>query len=47
MDSSRMLSTPREGQHNSFFKYVTGKAAQPPFEDWEVCLYDPPPQHRR
>jgi hypothetical protein len=28
-------------------QYVTGKAAQPPFEDWEVCLHDPPPQNRR
>ena len=28
-------------------QYVTGKAAQPPFEDWEVCLHDPPPQNCR
>jgi len=28
-------------------QYVTGKAAEPPFEDWEVCLYDPPPQNCR
>jgi hypothetical protein len=23
--------------------YVTGKVVDPPFEDWEVMLYDPPP----
>jgi hypothetical protein len=23
--------------------YVTGAEVQPPFEDWEVCLYEPPP----
>jgi hypothetical protein len=24
-------------------RYVTGQPVQPPFEDWEVCLYQPPP----
>ena len=24
--------------------YVTGKPVDPPFQDWEVRLYDPPPQ---
>jgi hypothetical protein len=24
-------------------RYVTGKPVEPPFEDWEVALYDPPP----
>jgi hypothetical protein len=23
-------------------QYVKGRPAQPPFEDWEVCLYNPP-----
>lgn len=26
-------------------QYVTGQPVQPPFENWEVCLYDPPPLH--
>jgi hypothetical protein len=25
-------------------QYVTGRQVEPPFEDWEVCLYDPPPR---
>lgn len=24
-------------------QYVTGKAAEPPFEDWECALHEPPP----
>lgn len=24
--------------------YVTGKKVEPPFEDWEGALYDPPPR---
>ena len=24
--------------------YITGEQPQPPFEDWEVHLYDPPPR---
>ena len=24
--------------------YVTGQRVEPPFEDWEVHLYDPPPR---
>lgn len=24
---------------------VTGQPAQPPFESWEICLYEPPPLH--
>jgi len=25
-------------------QFVTGKRANPPFEDWETCLYAPPPK---
>jgi hypothetical protein len=25
-------------------QFVTGRAAEPQFEDWEVCLYAPPPK---
>jgi hypothetical protein len=25
-------------------QYVTGKTVEPPFEDWEDALYDPPPR---
>jgi hypothetical protein len=25
-------------------QYVTGRKAEPPFEQWEVELYDPPPR---
>lgn len=27
-------------------QYVTGEPAQPPFEDWEVHLHNPPPEQR-
>ena len=27
----------------SILQYVTGKPVEPPFEDWEVMLHDPPP----
>ncbi len=25
-------------------QYVAGRPVEPPFEDWEVALYDPPPK---
>jgi len=25
-------------------QYVTGRQVEPPFEDWEVSLYEPPPR---
>ena len=25
-------------------QYVKGQAAEPPFEDWEIALHDPPPR---
>jgi len=25
-------------------QFVSGKPANPPFEDWEICLYAPPPK---
>ena len=25
-------------------QYVTGRQVEPPFEDWEVSLHDPPPR---
>jgi hypothetical protein len=25
-------------------QYVTGRAPEPPFENWEVCLHKPPPR---
>jgi hypothetical protein len=25
-------------------QFVSGKPANPPFDDWEVCLYAPPPR---
>jgi hypothetical protein len=25
-------------------QYVTGRQAEPPFENWELALYDPPPR---
>jgi hypothetical protein len=28
----------------SILQYVTGKPVEPPFEDWETCLHDPPPK---
>jgi hypothetical protein len=28
----------------SILQYVTGKLVEPPFEDWEICLHDPPPK---
>jgi hypothetical protein len=29
----------------SILAYVTGARVEPPFEDWETELYDPPPLH--
>lgn len=29
----------------SILQYVTGKPAEPPLEDWETFLYEPPPLH--
>jgi hypothetical protein len=26
----------------SILQYVTGKSVEPPLEDWETCLHDPP-----
>ena len=32
----------RAAQH--ILQYVTGKEAEPPFEDWEIVLHEPPPR---
>jgi hypothetical protein len=47
VDEGGQVINAKQAEHRAvqyILQYVAGRAVEPPFEDWEVALHEPPPR---